>query len=118
MKSKSGKNSSEKNTKKISWDHQKDIVFKGLAEFCHSRGLTVRREDLKQGHGWRVMSGTCRMNDQKLIFIDRKLPQDEQILFLASRLAALKIEVPAEELTKLPENVKGILSASSLSEAA
>ena len=50
-------------------------------------GFQVRREKLKQGHGWRCMSGACLLKGQKVLFIDTKVSLDEQIFFLSSWLA-------------------------------
>ena len=50
-------------------------------------GFQVRKEKLKQGHGWRCMSGACLLKGEKLLFLDSKMSIDEQIYFLSSWLA-------------------------------
>lgn len=50
-------------------------------------GFQVRREKLKQGHGWRCMSGACLLKGQKVLFLDTRVSLDEQIHFLSSWLA-------------------------------
>lgn len=101
-----------KNARKNTWDPQKDSIFKQLAAITNAHGSVVRREELKQGHGWKVASGTCRLDQQKLIFVDRKLPQDEQITFLIQRMTAAGIRPNDEQMSQLPEKVREMLVAS------
>lgn len=75
-------------------DPEKEGAIKQLAEQLADFGYTVRRERLKQGHGWKVVSGSCRLRDDRYIFVDPRLTQDEQILFLQGRIAELKPESP------------------------
>ena len=112
------KQTQRKGTKKIAWDPQKDSIFKDLAAACESGGYSVRREELKQGHGWKAVSGSCRLETQRLIFVDKKLPQDEQIAFLAHRVAALGLKLADDKIATLPENVRAILQANASSIAA
>jgi hypothetical protein len=95
--------------KKAAWDHQKDSIFKELSAIMTGLGYEVRREELKQGHGWKVMSGSCRFEDQRLIFVDKKLPQDEQIGFLIGKILALNTELPQEKLAALPEKIRHMI---------
>jgi hypothetical protein len=109
MKKKSPRSTARKNT----WDPQKDNIFKQLAEAMLSQGYAVRREELKQGHGWKVASGSCRLDQQKLIFVDRKLPQDDQIAFLTQRMTNAGVRLSDEQLASLPEKVQQMLVAGS-----
>lgn len=87
-------------------DYQKEHVFKELSALLGQSGVSVRREKLKQGLGWKVISGSCRAQGDSFLFIDRRLPQDEQIAFLLSKLASLKIQIPESALSQLPDFVK------------
>lgn len=87
----------------VSKDPRKESLFRGLSALCGQAGVLVRREKLKQGPGWKVVSGSCRMGEQRLIFVDPKLPQEEQILFLRARARQLGVELP-ETLEQLPES--------------
>ena len=69
------------------FDYEKEGVFKQLCSELESAGFEVRREELKSGFGWKVVSGSCRANEQRLIFVDRRLSQQEQINFLKGKLA-------------------------------
>ena len=72
-------------------DHLKERKYQDLVQNCSLAGYQVRRERLKTGPGWRVLSGSCHLHGDKFIFIDSVLPQDEQIEFLQSKIKELGI---------------------------
>ena len=76
-------------------DLEKENKIRELASQLEQAGYKVRREKLKQGPGWKTMSGSCRVQSDKLIFVDRKNPLDDQILFLKSM--AERVESFAKE---------------------
>jgi hypothetical protein len=84
-------------SKALRFDTQKENLFKELTVILHSSGYTVRREKLKSGHGWRVLSGSCRSQASKLIFVDKRMSQDDQIEFLVARLSDLKLSIPDDK---------------------
>lgn len=65
-------------------DPEKEKKFKELVSLLATQGYTVRREKLKQGHGWKVVSGSCMALGQKLVFVDQRMTQDDQLTFLRS----------------------------------
>lgn len=73
-------------------DPKKESVYKELVSDLTEQGYTVRREKLKQGFGWKVMSGQCTLESESLIFVDSRMTQDDQIAFLQAKLATLKPE--------------------------
>ena len=75
-------------------DSNKESLFRGLVKIFEASGVTVRREKLKAGPGWKVISGTCRAEDKKYIFVDPRLTQDDQILFLRSRAELFGVVLP------------------------
>lgn len=81
---------------------EKESLLSELACILSSSGFRVRREKLKQGIGWRAVSGSCRVMSDRMIFLDRRLPQDEQIDFLVDRIAESKIAVSLEQIQSLP----------------
>ena len=105
------KKTTKKSVRANLWDPQKDNAFKQLAAIMASSGFTVRREDLKQGPGWRAVSGSCRLEQQRLIFIDKKLPQDEQITFLVQRMTTLGVKMDPEKFAELPEKIREMFAA-------
>lgn len=50
--------------------------------------IEVRSEKLLREAGYRTKSGSCRINGQQVILLDRDTRLTEQIEFLASELAA------------------------------
>jgi hypothetical protein len=72
-------------------DPKKEGILKALAGIIEKAGVEVRREELKRGPGWRATSGFCRHNQSPVIFVDRILPQDDQINFLLDKITELKI---------------------------
>jgi hypothetical protein len=55
-------------------------------------GLRVREEHLLREVGYRVRSGSCRVRDAQVIFIDRGLPIHAQIDVLIDALAGRSLD--------------------------
>ena len=91
-------------------DPQKEGVFKGLVNILQKAGVEVRREELKRGHGWKVSSGACRLQEARKVFVDRMLPQDDQISFLIDQILELNISPLKEDINELPDVVKNQLA--------
>lgn len=73
----------------VKQDPKKEAAFKLLVQQFQDAGFQVRREELKRGLGWRAASGNCTAMGEQIIFVDRRLSQDEQIEVLRSRLSLL-----------------------------
>lgn len=69
-----------------SWTKEQDGRYRDLVTQLESKGFQVRREELKRGHCWKVVSGSCRSQSQKFIFVDSRLSPQEQISFLEAQL--------------------------------
>ena len=76
-------------------DPEKERVYKDLAAKLSERGFSVRREKLKQGFGWKVMSGSCTLESEAIIFVDSRMTQEDQIAFLTSKLQELEAQAAA-----------------------
>jgi hypothetical protein len=87
-------------------DPKKESILKALAGIIEKSGVSVRREELKRGPGWKATSGFCRHNESPVIFVDRLLPQDDQINFLLDKITELKISASSEESQGLPESIQ------------
>ena len=72
-------------------DPKKESIFRELTSAFERAGFIVRREKLKAGPGWKVISGSCRALESKFIFVDPRLPQDDQLLFLRARAQTLGV---------------------------
>ena len=66
--------------------------------------IEVRTEKLLREVGYRARSGTCRVNGQEVILIDRDAPISDQIDFLSAELAARQPESPQAQRDKATED--------------
>lgn len=73
-------------SKAVPRDPKKECNFKALVAQLAELGVSVRRERLKQGFGWKAMSGSCQLAAQGIVLVDSRLSQDEQITFLSEQL--------------------------------
>ncbi|MBX7145060.1 MAG: hypothetical protein K1X79_11460 [Oligoflexia bacterium] len=85
------------NTRILQRDPEKERKFKKLSELLSAGGYTVRREKLKQGHGWKVVSGACTALGQRLVFVDQRMSQDDQLAFLRNIAQTAGIQLPETE---------------------
>ena len=93
-----------KSTKKQNQkDSKKESTFRTLTEALSQAGIRVKREKLRSGSGWQASSGACRLHTDSLLLIDSRLPQDEQINFLADKILSLDAQVPEYILERLPQ---------------
>lgn len=99
-------------TDKNRFSQVKDKAFKVLAKLIEVKGFKVRREELKAGPGWRASSGACRARTDNLIFVERRLPQDDQLNFLIATAIEMGLVFSAEEMADLPEATREVLSSS------
>jgi hypothetical protein len=102
---------SSKRSKVASRDPEKENVLKGLSSILAAAGYAVRREKLKRGPGWRVISGMCRALDrnavpQRFIFVDRSMSQDDQIAFMLGRISDLKVQTDEKTRESFPERIR------------
>lgn len=67
-------------------DPKKEQLIKELGSKLVASGFELRREKLKQGFGWKAVSGACRLEQKRIIFLDPRLSQDDQITFLKEHL--------------------------------
>lgn len=70
-------------------DLDKERAIKHSIATLTQHGIEVRREKLRQGPGWKVQSGSCRVSKNSVVFVDRKLSLDEQAVFLEQCLKAV-----------------------------
>lgn len=88
-----------------SWTKDQELKYKEFLTQLEEKGFTVRREELKRGHCWKVVSGTCRSESNHFIFVDSRLAPPEQIAFLESKVRDLDHEEAQEPLMR--ESVMG-----------
>jgi hypothetical protein len=80
-----------KKSSRPAWTESQTARYKELAGKLEGLGFVVRREELKRGHCWKVLSGVCRSLTQKFIFVDSRLNPDEQVAFLSAKLTDIEI---------------------------
>ncbi|HEY7322704.1 MAG TPA: hypothetical protein VIE89_34510 [Candidatus Binatia bacterium] len=68
--------------------HKLESRLNELIGIARERNIEVRTEKLLREVGYRARSGSCRVNGQELILIDRDAPIGDQIDFLAAELAS------------------------------
>jgi hypothetical protein len=77
---------------KPAWTKDQDAKYKEMVAQLEQLGFTVRREELKRGHCWKVVSGSCRSLTQRFIFVDSRLAPQEQLSFLEATVLDVKTE--------------------------
>jgi hypothetical protein len=84
---------------KPAWTKDQDARYKDMVAQLEQLGFTVRREELKRGHCWKVVSGSCRSLTQRFIFVDSRLAPQEQLSFLEATVldAKTEAELPISE---------------------
>lgn len=80
-----------KKSSRPAWSESQTARYKELVSKLEGLGYVVRREELKRGHCWKVLSGVCRSLTQKFIFIDSRLNPDEQVAFLSAKLTDIEL---------------------------
>lgn len=78
----------KKRVLKAPWTKSQEARYKLMVAKLEESGLTFRREELKRGHCWKVQSGVCRSQTERLFFLDSRLSPEDQIAFLESYLPA------------------------------
>ena len=95
-------------------DPVKEGIYRALAAILAQAGIEVRREELKRGPGWQVMSGMCQVSKTPKVFVDRRMSQDDQINFLVDRIVAFALTPQEEQLADLPESLANQLRNATL----
>ena len=80
-----------KKSSRPAWTESQTARYKELVGKLEGLGFVVRREELKRGHCWKVLSGVCRSLTQKFIFVDSRLNPDEQVAFLSAKLTDIEL---------------------------
>ncbi len=99
-------------------DPAKVEALKALHELLTSAGYKVRREELKRGPGWKVVSGSCMAEGVKMIFVDRQMTLDDQLAFLLAKVHQLDVPVTEDCLAKIPERMRSALNSDAICIAA
>lgn len=101
----------QRGTRRQPRDAKKEASFRELVEILADAGYAVRREELRRGPGWRAVSGACRCEKDAIIFVDRRLSQDDQVEFLVMRIKELGLSVSIKPDSVLPQTLQRVLTA-------
>lgn len=84
---------------------------RALERAFRSRGVTVRREKLARGSAFKVKSGGCLLSGEKIIFVDRRLGDDQQLGILLEYVVDLALGLDEKELAQLSPRTRESLLA-------
>ena len=87
-----------------------DSNIKKLQKIVQKSGVEVRRENLTRGLAFKVKSGTCQFSGKPLLFIDKRLPNEQQASVLVDYLLTRKFEVEDLDMAELPVSVTRLFS--------
>lgn len=85
--------------------------FRQISELFTSRGIQVRREKLSRGPAFRVKSGDCALAGDNYIFVDRRLPLEQQAAVLIDYIPAIRSSITEAELEALPQSARALMEA-------
>lgn len=83
---------------------EKEAELRGLTKTLKTKGIEVRRENLATGAAYRTKSGNCYCAGQDFIFVDRRLPVDQQVSLLVDYLLNSNLSFSQEELESLSDS--------------
>lgn len=83
--------------------------FKLLSQLAERAGISVRREKLARGHSYRVKSGECVLGGKNLVFVDKRLPIEQQLIILTDFLVDLRVEIDPEEGKQLTAATRSLI---------
>ena len=104
--------------KKSGRDYELEAQLRRVESMFERRGVVVRREKLSAGHAFKVKSGDCYFSGENLIFVDRRLPIEQQLSVLLEYLVEAEFHLDETELALLPEHARGMLLARQVGHAA
>ena len=90
---------------------QEERELSRLMEILRERGIAVRREKLSRGHSYRVKSGDCVFSGENMVFIDKRLPLEQQQSVIVDYLIDQRIAPNNEELEQLSTRTRALFSA-------
>lgn len=88
-----------------------ETQVRALERAFRSRGVTVRREKLSRGSSFKVKSGGCLLSGEKIIFVDRRLGDDQQLGILLEYVVDLAVGLDESELSQLSPRTRESLAA-------
>ena len=91
-----------------------DSNIRKLQKIVQKNGIEVRRENLTRGLAFKVKSGVCQFSGKPLLFIDKRLSNEQQASVLVDYLLDLKLEVKDPDIDELPATITRLFSRQDL----
>lgn len=89
---------------------QDDSQLRVLGRILERHGVVIRRENLSRGSSFRVRSGDCMLSGSKHLFVDKRLPVQQQISLLVDYLLDSQCSITADELVRFSTPVQALLA--------
>ncbi|RMF95323.1 MAG: hypothetical protein D6734_05745 [Candidatus Schekmanbacteria bacterium] len=90
---------------------KQELILEQLEELAEKLSIKVQYEDLKKA-GIKLRGGSCRVEDENRIIIDKRLRINEKVEILANELSKLNLEN-----VYIPPRIKSILGIEENDEA-
>lgn len=81
-----------------------------LSQLAQRHGISVRRENLARGHSYRVKSGECVFGGANLVFVDKRLPTEQQLAVLVDFLIDNRIPLDVADAENLTHATRALFS--------
>lgn len=88
-----------------------ESLIRFIERLFRKRGVIVRREKLSRGPAFRVKSGDCLLAGNSIIFVDRRLPAEQQLAVLVEYLVDAPFDLPEAELKPLPASTRALIAS-------
>ena len=92
-------------------EKREEQQLRNITQLFEKRGVTIRREKLSRGHSYRVKSGDCQYAGTPHVFLDRRLPVEQQISVLIDYLLDFRFQLSDDELEPLSVSTRSLLEA-------
>ncbi|MCB0325498.1 MAG: hypothetical protein KDD69_18075 [Bdellovibrionales bacterium] len=92
-------------------ERREEQQLRSLAEVFAKRGVTVRREKLSRGTNFRVKSGECELSGNPHVFVDKRLPLDQQITVLVDYLVDFEFRLNEGEAEDFSTQTRALLQS-------
>jgi hypothetical protein len=87
-------------------EREADRQLRILGKILEGRGISVRREKLSRGPAFRVKSGECIYTGKPHLFVDRRLPSEQQISLILDFFQECEISLEESEVEELSDKVR------------
>ncbi len=87
-------------------EREADRQLRILGKILEARGISVRREKLSRGPAFRVKSGECIYTGKPHLFVDRRLPSEQQISLILDFFQECSLTLEDAELEQLSDKIR------------